>query len=181
VASTRTDGQGSQTVVRRFSPAAPGQVVGLAHERSVRVVATQGEGRDALLAFLDERGIPGKQLSVYRFRDAPEGVGAAVVVSREFLEDAAPFRVALEERFGAHAFLDAELGAVSLIGAGINQSFRALRRALGVLAEAGIEPAGLHTSSFRITALVPGARLDEAVSRLHRAFIEERGAPEDAC
>ncbi len=177
----RTDGQGSQTVVRRFSPAAPGQVVGLAHERSVRVVATQGEGRDALLAFLDERGIPGKQLSVYRFRDAPEGVGAAVVVSREFLEDAAPFRVALEERFGAHAFLDAELGAVSLIGAGINQSFRALRRALGVLAEAGIEPAGLHTSSFRITALVPGARLDEAVSRLHRAFIEERGAPEDAC
>jgi aspartate kinase len=177
----RTDGQGSQTVVRRYAPVAPGQVVGLAHERSVRVIAAQGDSRDELLAFLDERGIPGKQLSAHRFRERPDGQYAAVVVSREFLEDADAFRAALRERFGERALLDADLGAVSLIGAGINQSFRTLRRALGVLAEAGVEPAGLHTSSFRITALVPAPRVEEAVQRLHRAFIEAEGAPENAC
>ncbi|HSA24480.1 MAG TPA: hypothetical protein P5076_23670, partial [Myxococcota bacterium] len=177
----RTDGQGGQTVVRRYAPVAPGQVVGLAHERSVRVIAAQGESRDELLAFLDERGIPGKQLSVHRFRERPDGLYAAVVVSREFLEDADAFRAALRERLGERALLDADLGAVSLIGAGINQSFRTLRRALGVLAEAGVEPSGLHTSSFRITALVPGPRVDEAVQRLHRAFIEAEGVPENAC
>ena len=40
----------------------------------------------------------------------------------------------------------------------------------------GSEPAGLATSSFRATWLVPRGRLDEAVGLLHALFIEQQDA-----
>jgi aspartate kinase len=168
----RTDGQGSETVVRKHPPNAPGRVVGVAHERSVRVIVHDGSDPkldEALLAYLDERSVPGKQLSVHRFGT---GQGTAMVVSREFLEDAAAFRKDLQGRFGGRFALVDDLGAVSLIGAGINQTFAILRRALGLLGELGIQPTGLNTSSFRITALLPADRVPDAVRQLHAVFIE---------
>jgi aspartate kinase len=177
----RTDGQGNQTVVRRFAPHAPGRVVGLAHERSVRLIAARVKARDALLELLDTRGIPAKQLHVQRLGGWPHGAGVAVVVSREHLEDARAFQAELAARLGEDAWLEADLGAVSLIGAGINQTFQVLRRALGLMAELDVEPAGLSTSSFRLTALVPAERVEDVVRRLHRAFIEEDSAPENTC
>ena len=66
-----------------------------------------------------------------------------------------------------------DLGAVSLIGAGINQTFENLRRARSALTTANIQPAGWHTSSFRITALVPSDRVADAAALLHSEFIED--------
>jgi aspartokinase len=60
-----------------------------------------------------------------------------------------------------------------MIGAGINQTFENLRRTLKSLSAASIAPAGVHTSSFRITALIPNAQVKQAVKLLHQEFIEE--------
>jgi len=119
---------------------------------------------------MDEQSIPGKQLTVNRFEKT---LRTAVVISREFLPDPAACRESLAGRFGDRVRLRDDLGAVSLIGAGINQTFANLRRTRTLLTDAGIHPTGWHTSSFRITALVPAGRVDEAVRLLHRAFIEE--------
>ncbi|NMB76029.1 MAG: aspartate kinase [Myxococcales bacterium] len=168
----RTDGTGSETIVRKFPPKAPGRVVGIAHEKSVRVISSADPGAitdGELLQFLEEQSLPGKQLSMHRFGSGP---GAALVVSREFLEDPAALQGKLRERFGERVAVRGDLGAVSLIGAGITQGFTILRRSIELLREAGCESCGLHTSSFRITFLVPEARVEEAVRRLHSAFIE---------
>ena len=45
------------------------------------------------------------------------------------------------------------------------------------LREAGIDPAGTATSSFRITWMIPREKTDDAVRLLHRRFIEAQAPP----
>jgi aspartate kinase len=170
-----SEGTGSQTIVRKDPPRVPGTVVGIAHEEAVRVFATDGKDPacdEALLDFLDQHTIPGKQLTVSRFG---VGNGSAVVVSKEFLTDPAVCQPALETQFGPAVRLISDLGAVSLIGTGITLTFGLLRRTLAVLRGIDVLPQGIHTSSFRISALIPAVRVREAVQALHREFIEKAG------
>jgi len=165
------DGSGSHTLVRKNAPRLPGVVVGIAHEESVVVLATENTESamdESLLGFLDEHKIPGKQLAIHRFG---AGNGMAVVVSHDFLPDTSACREQLRQRFGDAARLSDTLGAVSLIGAGINQTFENLRRCLSVLERAGIEALGVHTSSFRITALITSTKVRQAVRLLHAEFL----------
>ncbi len=173
----RSDGQGSSTIVRRNPPRTPGVVVGITHEESVSVISSDGRDPDlddSLLTFLDEQNIPGKQLSIHRFGT---GTATAVVVSREFLPDPAGCRSLIAERFGEAIRLTDDLGAVSMIGAGINQNFHNLRRAQAALDKESGRPAWIHTSSFRITVLVPAAEVHRAVRVLHQEFISATTPP----
>jgi len=160
------------TVVRRFTPRMPGTVVGVASERDVLAIHTVpgSAPSDALampvLGFLDDHRVAGKQLHLL------DG-DLAVVVSRENLHEEARVRAALAARFGDRVRIADTLGAVSVIGAGINASFDNLRRGSNALAAAGIDVSGISTSSFRITWMIDRSRLDDAVRLLHRTFIEK--------
>jgi aspartate kinase len=79
----------------------------------------------------------------------------------------------LRERFGGRVRLVEHVGALSVIGAGINASFENLRRGCDALHSAGIAWSGVATSSFRITWMIDGGKLDDAVRLLHRVFLEE--------
>ncbi|HZJ30486.1 MAG TPA: aspartate kinase [Vicinamibacterales bacterium] len=157
------------TVVRRSPPHMPGTVVGVASERDVVLLDSSAAATD-LLALLDDRGVPGKQLHVF-------GDRTTVVISRENLHDEQQLRAAVFERFANRATLIDGLAAVSVIGAGINATYRNVRTGDEALRGAGIEPRGAATSSFRITWMVPRERMEEAVRVLHRRFIESLRAP----
>ena len=157
------------TVVRRSPPHMPGTVVGVASERDVVLLDSSAAATD-LLALLDDRGVPGKQLHVF-------GDRTTVVISRENLHDEQQLRAAVSERFANRATLIDGLAAVSVIGAGINATYRNVRTGDEALRGAGIEPRGAATSSFRITWMVPRERMEEAVRVLHRRFIESQQAP----
>jgi aspartate kinase len=152
------------TVVRRHPPRQPGTVVGVASERDVLVLSTE---RAALpvLALLDEHRVAGKQLHV-------SGDRLTLVVSRENLHGEARLREALGSQFGDTVRVVDDLGAVSVVGAGINASFDNLRRGSDALARSGASIAGIATSSFRITWMIERTRLDDAVRLLHATFIE---------
>ena len=169
------------TVVRRHPPRQPGTVVGVASERDVLVVAMNGGstgpalqpdeprpgpfGPGDLLALLDEHKVAGKQLHV-------TGDRLTLVLSRENLHSESRLREALAARFGAVVRIDDTLGAISVVGAGINASFENVRRGSAALLENGTSIEGIATSSFRITWLIDQARLDDAVRLLHATFIE---------
>ena len=157
------------TVVRRSPPHMPGTVVGVASERDVVLLDSSAAATD-LLALLDDRGVPGKQLHVF-------GDRTTVVISRENLHDEQQLRASVFERFANRATLIDGLAAVSVIGAGINATYRNVRTGDEALRGAGIEPRGAATSSFRITWMVPRERMEEAVRVLHRRFIESQQAP----
>jgi aspartate kinase len=177
------------TVVRKYAPRVPGTVIGVASERDVLVFHADGAStgsmspfrlRDAsadrrrqaeavgpgdVLAVLDQYGVAGKQLHL-------AGDRLTLVVSRENLHEEARVRAALAERFGDRLRIVDSLGAVSVVGAGINATFENVRRGSQILADAGMPPGALATSSFRITWMIERARLDEAVRLLHKDFIE---------
>jgi len=172
------------TVVRRQAPRPPGTVVGVASEREVLAIERSGAdpcvgpGADAhgsherqsasdVLAFLDEHKVSGKQLHV-------AGGRLTLVVSRENLHEEERVRAHLTSRFGDGVRIADHLGALSVVGAGINASFENVRIGSSALAEAGIAIDGVATSSFRITWMIDRARLDEAVRVLHARFIERQ-------
>ena len=154
------------TVVRRNPPRLPGAVVGVASERDVLVLEADTNPHE-LLSALDEHHVAGKQLHV--------STGAAhttLVISRENLHDQEKVLGALKTRFGDRIAFAHGLGAVSAIGAGINASYANVRTGLTALREAGIEPRGMSTSSFRITWMVPADDVAASVRALHACFIE---------
>jgi len=153
------------TVVRRHPPKMPGRVVGVASERDVLVIESSAP-TEALLALLDAHHVAGKQLHA-----TPDHL--VVVASRENLHEGERVLASLRERFGARLRLAERVGALSVIGAGINASFENLRTGCDALRSAGIGWSGVATSSFRITWMIDGARLDDAVRLLHRTFLEQ--------
>jgi aspartate kinase len=162
------------TVVRKHAPRTPGAVAGVASERDVLVLQSSGEA-GALIDFLDTRGVSGKQLHVTAFGGAD--AAATVVVSRENLHDEERLRRELPERLGGSVVLLDGLGAVSVVGAGINATYANVRRGTACLRAAGVPTRGLATSSFRITWLVPATSLDAAVRTLHREFLQTGPLP----
>ena len=154
------------TVVRRNPPRMPGTVVGVASERDVLVLEADGNPGE-FLAALDEHHVSGKQLHVW-----PGAPHVTVVVSRENLHDEARVHAALTSQFGDGVRVVDGLGAVSVIGAGINATYANVRAGLAALCDAGVEPRGASTSSFRITWMVPNEGVAPAVRTLHWRFIE---------
>jgi aspartate kinase len=155
------------TVVRKHPPRMPDTVVGVASEKDVIVVHASAAAAAAsdVLALLDEHHVAGKQLHV-------AGDQLTLVVSRENLHEEARVREALAARFGASIRIADALGALSVVGAGINASFENVRRGSAALNGAGIAVHGVATSSFRITWMIDRARLDAAVRLLHATFLE---------
>jgi aspartate kinase len=157
------------TVVRRDAPRMPGTVAGVASERDILVLQAVGDVA-RLVTVLDQCGVSGKQLHVAAFGGNADGT--TLVISRENLHHEDRLRRDLAAAFGEHARLIDGLGALSIVGAGINASYENLRRGSRRLQEGGIRPLGIATSSFRTTWLVERARLDDAVRQMHAEFIE---------
>ena len=157
------------TVVRRDAPRMPGTVAGVASERDILVLQASGDVA-RLVALLDQCGVTGKQLHVAAFGGGADGT--TLVISRENLHHEDRLRRDLAAAFGEQARLIDGLGALSIVGAGINASYENVRRGSGLLQGAGVRTFGMATSSFRTTWMVERARLDDAVRALHAAFIE---------
>jgi aspartate kinase len=166
-----SDPSSDGTVVRRFAPRVPGTVVGVASEREILVLQAGGDPA-CLVAVLDECGVSGKQLHVAAFGRGADGT--TLVVSRENLHNEDRLRRELGGAFGSHAHIVDGLGAVSVVGAGINATYENVRRGSACLQNNGIPSAGLATSSFRATWLVQRTELDDAVRLLHETFIEHQ-------
>ena len=162
------------TVVRKAAPRTPGSVVGVASERDVFVLQAAGDAV-RLVDLLDARNVVGKQLQWTAFAAAGDGV--TIVISKENLHDEDHLRRDLEAAFGANARLVDTLGAVSVVGAGINATYKNLRRGTSCLNDAGIAAQGVSTSSFRITWLIDRSRLDDAVRCLHAGLVSSESPP----
>ena len=154
------------TVVRRHAPRMPGTVVGVASERDIVMLDGAAASAD-VLAVLDDRGVPGKQLHIF-------GDRTTVAISRENLHDEDRLRAVLRAGFADRVRLVDGLAAVSVVGAGINATYRNVRAGLETLAAAGIVPEGTATSSFRITWMIPRDRTSDAVRSLHERFIDSQ-------
>ena len=118
-----------------------------------------------------ECGVSGKRLHVAGVGGGADGT--TLVISRENLHNEDRLRRALTQAFGADALLVDGLGALSIVGTGINATYENVRRGVTCLQDNGIQSFGLATSSFRATWLIQRSELDRAVRLLHALFIEQ--------
>ena len=161
-----SDPSSDGTVVRKTPPRMPGTVVGVASERDILMLDADGPASD-VVAVLSEHGVAGKQLHAFRDR-------TTIAISRENLHDEARVRNVLQARLEGRARLLDGLAAVSVVGAGINATYHNLRAGADALTALDIDAAGVATSSFRITWMIPRDRTSDAVRALHERFIESR-------
>jgi aspartate kinase len=162
------------TVVRRQAPRMPGTVAGVASERDILLLQAAHDPM-RVVEVMDECGVSGKQLHVAAL--GVPGDGATLVISRENLHNEDRLRRQLDVAFGTDVRLVDGLGALSVIGAGINATYANVRRGSSCLNSHGIASHGLSTSSFRTTWLVERGVLETAVRLLHAAFLEHRESP----
>jgi aspartate kinase len=155
------------TIVRKFAPRSPGSVAGIATEKEV--VMIQGEDAKRLLAVLDDFGVPGKQLHLISSGSAQDGL--SVIVSKENLHQEQNLRKALSA-IGTPITWNDSVGAVSIIGAGINSSHEKILRGSAALEAIHIVIFAIATSSFRITWMIDRSQTDDAARLLHQIFIE---------
>lgn len=164
-------GGGGQTRVVPAGEVGGPRIAGVASQGGLALLSVEAEGGavlEELLERLDERRARGKQLHV-----ADDG-RLSLVVSREAPEGWGEVADALAPLGGRGLRVEEGLGAVSVIGTGINDDFANVRRFLRVLGEQRIAPRQLSTSRFRISGLVPEAALGPLTRALHAAFVGGR-------
>jgi aspartate kinase len=153
------------TVVGPSVASRTASVAGVASERDLLLFEVIGRPDDVLSA-LDNHQVAPKQL---------HQLGAdrtVVIVSRENLHEEARVRADLDRQFRTRVRVVDDLGAASVVGAGINTSFANLRRGTDAMRATGIAHFAAETTALRITWMVARDRLDDAVRALHKAFVE---------
>jgi aspartate kinase len=106
--------------------------------------------------------------------DASVNVDTIIEISGEIVFSA-PKEDRLEtaavlERLGAHWSEHADLGKVSIVGAGMKSHPGVAARTFSSLTELAVEPRFISTSPIKIAFYVPEADLERTVRRLHDVF-----------
>ena len=159
------------------------------------VTHSTSEARITLLRLPDRPGIAGRVLTALAdanvnvdmiIQNEPESDGhsadMSVTVPRDDLPTAREALEALGAELGFGSVqTDAEMGKVSLVGAGMKSHPGVAAKALTVLGDAGINIEMISTSPIKISCVVREEHVEMAVRELHTAF--ELGAdsvlPED--
>jgi aspartate kinase len=168
---------GRETVVRRLSPGRLTGVQAVVSEARVERVRLEGDG--AMEAFgLAIEILESEQVAVKEVHTAGAGTGAggcaraAFVVSADHVYNWERIRREMEKRCGHSLHCDSGLGAVSLIGEGLNRTNETLLATLKLLQDNGIGFSGVVTTSFRLSLLVPREQVQDAARICHHYWIE---------
>ena len=76
------------------------------------------------------------------------------------------------DRLGEHIRFDTHLAALSLIGEGLNRTNMVLLQTMSLLRQQKMDIAGITTTSFRISLLVPKEIVADAVRLCHDQWID---------
>ncbi|MGW3965129.1 aspartate kinase [Amycolatopsis sp. NPDC005003] len=170
-----SSGTGASTRVRAAGPALERgpEVIAIAHDRDVRLLRIEAPGlspdRGArLLAGLAAHGLHPDTLSW-------PGSGDLRFTLRGTAPFTGPARE-LVEALDARWTLDDDLGALSVVGTGLLDRPGMAAEVLRTVGELGATTPAMAISAVRLTAVLPLARLDDAVRVLHRSFRLDRPA-----
>ena len=148
------------------------------------VTHSTGEARITLLGVPDQPGIAGRIFGAL----ADANVNVDMIIQNEPLADGRradmSFTVARDDIRIARAALEAvvdevgigavamdqEMGKVSIVGAGMRTHPGVAAKVFNVLGEAEINIEMISTSPIKISCVIPGARVADAVRLLHAAF-----------
>ncbi len=168
---------GRETVIRRDVPIEEHGVRAVVSEEQIVRVRLRGDAAAERLIEVfraaERFGAAIKEVGMTAPEAAPTWARGSFVVSLANVPNWPDLSKSLREAAGDEIEIDEHLGALSLIGEGINEDNRNLLHALEVLEAEDIRPGGVTTTGFRISLLIDRRRLRDAKRACHRAFIED--------
>ena len=161
-----------ETIVRKL---APGQILGVkavVYEKDlVRIVLHANiEGFSWIINRLKELHVPIKELNFIKACSPGNPNSISFVLSLKNIYGWEPLKEELEKRFRDNIHFEMGIGAVSLIGDGINEDNFVLNETIALLQKENIELDGVTTTSFRISFLLPLADVDRSVQLAHERW-----------
>ncbi len=166
---------GRETIIRKLPPEAFTGVRAVVREERIERIRILGPGSLArfrqMVAYLEDEQVPVKEVNVARALDNGDEGRASAVVSVGTVYAWEPIKAGLAAAVGPGLAFDTDLAAVSLIGEGVNRNSRILIEAIDLLDRHGIAVAGIATTSFRISMLVPRDRVEESVRHCHARWV----------
>ena len=99
------------------------------------------------------------------------GFELSFTVPRESLESALSVMKGLEKELGSSGIdADSSVAKISIVGVGMQNHRGVAARMFEALAKKGIQPSAVTTSEIKVSALIPEARMQEALKALHDEF-----------
>lgn len=166
-----------ETVVRKF---APGMVMGVQAVVSEKDITRVRINSQTALSdfswaadFLEQELASLKEVHVTDIIDEPGPSQASFIISSSNIYGWPEIKAKMEQRLGDAVKFDTHLSALSLIGEGLNRDNATLLTAMALFEQHGIPIAGVTTTSFRVSLLVPRERIDESVHLCHGKWIAD--------
>ncbi len=174
-ARSTEDAEAPGTLIRNLEGRLRPRVVGVASEEKVVLLAGRADPATCqlpkeLLELCRRLRLRTKQLS-FHLQDQREGILSLIVPEKENYHLTAALQE-LGESLAGHLRIVPDCAAVSMIGSGITEHYDILLEAASLLEREGIAPLACHTSSFRISWIVPRRQMAGAVRALHGGFID---------
>jgi aspartate kinase len=170
---------GRETIVRQLSPGAVVGVQAVVSEKQVERVRLHANDIHGCFKntvdYLEKNQVPIKEVN---FTDLPAGAeqsAASFIVSTKDIYGWARIKSALVHNLKEKIVFDADLGALSLIGEGLNRNNLTLLETLDLLAEKQIKVLGIATTAFRISLLVPVEQIENSVALCHTRWVANNG------
>ena len=160
-----------------------GEEVTMEHPLITAVTHSTGESRITLTGVPDTPGVAGRITTTLAaanvnvdmiVQNEPVSAGAGAdmsfTVPRDDLDQARNALQPLCDELGMQLLADSSMGKVSIVGAGMKTHPGVAAKVFTVLGEEGINIEMISTSPIRISCVVDGGRVPDAVRALHAAF-----------
>lgn len=166
---------GRETIVRKLSAGIPKGIKSVVHEQDiVRVVLLEPQTCfEEMLEIFEKNQVSLKELNYFVSGEIGNKNKASFVISYKNLYNWMEIQRELLERFQTGIHFDFSLGAVSLIGEGLNDSSDSLIETLRLFRNNRIEIFNLTTTSFRMSFLIKNEDVKRSVQLCHQKWIQE--------
>lgn len=165
---------GKETIIRKSSPGLSKGVKAVVTENEIARIRLIGiDAKDNFLRLTDlfnSKNISLKELS---YASGSEKDHISFVLSLSNIHNWNKVKEEIN-LISKEIIIEETLGALSLIGEGLNNEPDILPETLALLKENNSEPSGITTTAFRISFLIPRERLKEGVILCHKKWIEEK-------
>jgi aspartate kinase len=169
---------GKETVIKTISSGESKGVTGIVHENEVvRIILSYNKENKEffnLLKLLEEKQISIKELNVTETEKESIKSKASFVVPYKNIYGWENFKANLENKFKNKIEFDYDLSALSIIGEGLNRDNGILLESLKIFDSEKINIAGISTTSYRLSFLVPKNKLESGIRIMHKKWIEEQ-------
>jgi len=168
---------GSETIIKTTKSGQTKGITSVVHENDVvRVILSyknQAKDFNDLIKTLEEKQVTIKELNVAEAQSDEINSKASFVVSYKNVYGWKNLKERLQERFKENIEFDFNLGALSIIGEGLNRDNETLLTSMSILENINVKVYGISTTSYRLSFLVAGKDLLKGVKAIHKRWIEE--------